>query len=89
MFPSSSGPHFEPAISGLGSWQDWRVGRHGLVKIVANDLTEQKMPCNVDVIGLGAGVVDRLKELHYDVYGVNVEIGLLRDIPVFAPHELT
>jgi phage terminase large subunit len=39
---------------------------------VANDLTEQKMPCNVDVIGLGAGVVDRLKELHYDVYGVNV-----------------
>ncbi|CAN7247493.1 ABC transporter ATP-binding protein [Aminobacter sp. LjRoot7] len=24
-----------------------------------------------------------------DVYGVNVEIGLLRDIPVFAPHELT
>lgn len=30
------------------------------------------MPCNVDVIGLGAGVVDRLKELHYDVYGINV-----------------
>ncbi|MBE1208517.1 ABC transporter ATP-binding protein [Aminobacter carboxidus] len=24
-----------------------------------------------------------------EVYGVNVEIGLLRDIPVFAPHELT
>lgn len=24
-----------------------------------------------------------------DVYGVDVEIGLLRDIPVFAPHELT
>lgn len=24
-----------------------------------------------------------------DVYGVNVEIGMLRDIPVFAPHELT
>ena len=39
---------------------------------VANDLTEQKMPCNVDVIGLGAGVADRLKELHYDVYGINV-----------------
>lgn len=24
-----------------------------------------------------------------DVYGVDVEIGMLRDIPVFAPHELT
>ena len=42
VFPSSSGPHFERAISGLGSWQDWRVGRHGLVKIVANDLTETR-----------------------------------------------
>ena len=42
VFPSSSGPHFERAISGLGSWRDWRIGRHGLVKIVANDLTETR-----------------------------------------------
>jgi hypothetical protein len=38
VFPQSSGPYFERAISGLASWRDWRIGRHGLVKIVANDL---------------------------------------------------
>jgi hypothetical protein len=41
VFPSSSGPHSERAISGLGA-SDWRIGRHGLVKIVANDLTETR-----------------------------------------------
>jgi hypothetical protein len=42
VFPPSSGAHFEHAISGVGSWRDWRVGRHGLVKIVANDLKEAR-----------------------------------------------
>jgi hypothetical protein len=38
VFPPSSGPHFERAISGLASLRDWRIGRHGLVKIVASEL---------------------------------------------------
>lgn len=42
VFPPSSGPHFEQAISGIGSWRDWRVGRHGLVKVVANDRKEAR-----------------------------------------------
>lgn len=34
--------------------------------------TERPSSINVDVIGIGAGVVDRLKELKLPVYGVNV-----------------
>jgi hypothetical protein len=42
VFPPPSGPHFERAISGLASWREWRIGRHGLVKIVANEMTETR-----------------------------------------------
>lgn len=42
VFPPSSGPYFERAISGLGPRQNWRIGRHGLVKIVANKLMETR-----------------------------------------------
>lgn len=40
---------------------------------IVNDFREYKAKrCNVDVIGMGAGVVDRLLEQKYDVVGVNV-----------------
>jgi hypothetical protein len=42
VFPRSSGPRFERVISGLASRRDWRIGRHGLVKIVANELRETR-----------------------------------------------
>lgn len=43
VFPASNGPHFTRAISGLTSFRgDWRVGRHGLVKIVKHDFGESR-----------------------------------------------
>lgn len=43
VFPTSSGKHFDRAISGLASFRhDWRVGRHGLVKIVKYHHTETR-----------------------------------------------
>jgi hypothetical protein len=46
----------------------------GLIKAEWDATPEKKRPAsiNVDVIGIGAGVVDRLKELDLPVYGVNV-----------------
>ena len=46
----------------------------GIVKAEWDKTTEKMRPVaiNVDVIGIGAGVVDRLKELGLPVYGVNV-----------------
>lgn len=43
------------------------VGR--AVRLVGGDKT---VPINVDVIGIGAGVVDRLAEMQYTVNGINV-----------------
>jgi len=43
VFPPSSGKHFDRAISGLASFQrDWRIGRHGLVKVVKNNFGESR-----------------------------------------------
>lgn len=46
----------------------------GLIKAEWDATTSDRRPSsiNVDVIGIGAGVVDRLKELGLPVYGVNV-----------------
>lgn len=46
----------------------------GLIKSEWDKTAEKQRPAsiNVDVIGIGAGVVDRLKELNLPVYGVNV-----------------
>lgn len=46
----------------------------GLIKAEWDATPAEKRPAsiNVDVIGIGAGVVDRLKELCLPVYGVNV-----------------
>lgn len=46
----------------------------GIVKAEWDKTSEKMRPVaiNVDVIGIGAGVVDRLKELGLPVYGVNV-----------------
>jgi phage terminase large subunit len=46
----------------------------GLIKAEwdATPKTQRPASINVDVIGIGAGVVDRLKELRLPVYGVNV-----------------
>lgn len=44
----------------------------GLVKIEYDSAVVKPATINVDVIGLGAGVVDRMKELGLPVYGVNV-----------------
>jgi hypothetical protein len=40
VFPKSFGQNYIRAISGLTSFRDWRVGRNGLVKIVAEDFGE-------------------------------------------------
>lgn len=41
VFPRFSGKAFNRAISGLTSFQgDWRIGRHGLVKLVKDDFRE-------------------------------------------------
>jgi hypothetical protein len=46
----------------------------GLIKAEWDATPEKKRPAsiNIDVIGIGAGVVDRLTELNLPVYGVNV-----------------
>jgi phage terminase large subunit len=46
----------------------------GLIKAEWDATPEKERPVaiNVDVIGIGAGVVDRLKELDLPVYGINV-----------------
>jgi hypothetical protein len=44
----------------------------GLIKIEYDNAIEKPVAINVDVIGIGAGVVDRLKELGLPVRGVNV-----------------
>lgn len=44
----------------------------GIVKAEWDQATERPQAINIDVIGLGAGVVDRLKELGLPAYGVNV-----------------
>ncbi|WP_133719066.1 terminase B [Methylocaldum gracile] len=44
----------------------------GLVKLEYDSATEKPSVINVDVIGIGSGVVDRLKELGLPVKGVNV-----------------
>lgn len=46
----------------------------GLIKAEWDKTPKDKRPAsiNIDVIGIGAGVVDRLKELNLPVYGVNV-----------------
>lgn len=43
VFPKSSGTHFVRAISGLTSFRgEWRVGRHGLVKLVTRAFNETR-----------------------------------------------
>jgi len=42
VFPKPSGRNFAHAISGIGSSREWRVGRHGLVKLVRHSFTETK-----------------------------------------------
>lgn len=44
----------------------------GLIKAEYDSATEKPSAINVDVIGIGAGVVDRLRELGLPVHGVNV-----------------
>lgn len=44
----------------------------GLVKAEYDAATEKPVAINIDVIGIGAGVVDRLKELGLPAIGVNV-----------------
>jgi hypothetical protein len=46
----------------------------GIIKAEWDRTQKEQRPAsiNVDVIGIGAGVVDRLSELHLPVYGVNV-----------------
>jgi hypothetical protein len=44
----------------------------GLIKIEYDNAIEKPVAINVDVIGIGAGVVDRLKELGLPVRGINV-----------------
>jgi len=44
----------------------------GLVKAEYDKAADKPVSINIDVIGIGAGVVDRLKELGLPVYGVNV-----------------
>ncbi len=44
----------------------------GLIKLEYDNAREKPQSINVDVIGIGAGVVDRLKELGLPVRGVNV-----------------
>lgn len=44
----------------------------GLIKLEYDNTFEKPVSINVDVIGIGAGVVDRLKELGLPVRGVNV-----------------
>lgn len=44
----------------------------GLIKLEYDSALEKPVSINVDVIGIGAGVVDRLKELGLPVRGVNV-----------------
>lgn len=41
-------------------------------RVIASVKTDKTVPIMVDVIGVGAGVVDRLKEQGYNVTGVNV-----------------
>ena len=66
-----------------GNWQlapieEWwgkdTMQTAGLIKAEWDKTPEDKRPkaINVDVIGIGAGVVDRLKELQLPVVGVNV-----------------
>lgn len=50
VFPQSSGENFTTAISGLSSFDDWRVGRHGLVRIVTNEMSESReIPTGEDI----------------------------------------
>jgi len=44
----------------------------GLIKMEYDNTPYKPVAINVDVIGIGAGVVDRLRELGLPVYGVNV-----------------
>lgn len=44
-------------------------------RVVAKLGANKSIPVGVDVIGIGAGVVDRLRELEYNVTGVNVAEG--------------
>lgn len=53
----------------------------GLVKMEYDLASIKPLAINVDVIGLGAGVVDRLKELGLPAVGVNVA-----EVPSIKPH---
>jgi hypothetical protein len=49
-FPKSSGDNFIRAISSIGSFRDWRVGRNGLVKLVKDNWNERRsIPLAEDV----------------------------------------
>ena len=62
----------------LAHCQEWwgkdTMQTAGLVKADWDSTPEDERPAaiNVDVIGIGAGVVDRLQELGLPVYGINV-----------------
>ena len=42
VFPKASGLNLTRAISGIGSFREWRIGRNGLVKLVEHDFTETR-----------------------------------------------
>jgi hypothetical protein len=42
VFPKASGRNLIRAISGMGSFREWRIGRNGLVKLVEYDFSETR-----------------------------------------------
>ena len=42
VFPKASGERFRHAISNMGSIEEWRIGRHGLVKFVEREFSETR-----------------------------------------------
>jgi hypothetical protein len=42
VFPKGSGRNLTRAISGIGSFREWRIGRNGLVKLVEHGFTEKR-----------------------------------------------
>lgn len=50
VFPKAHGPRFKHAISTLGSFTDWRVGRNGLVKYVKYSSSESRaLPASEEI----------------------------------------